>query len=375
MDDELNSLSLDTDQFKTQAGPGPKGENAANKSPIDFGVILDKINDVVFILDKEGHFLFVNKVSEERSGIPPGKFIGRHFFDLVDPKYHELAWQGFEKAIAGEELAPLEMDFMTARGESSTVEVKFRNIYENGVTIALQGVSRDITDRKRAEERLRRARDELETRVQERTAELQKTNKLLRQEIEERRRAEKNLQESEEKYRSLFENSGDAVFIVDATTGTILDANLQAETLTGRTKQEIIGTNQYRLYPARHTEYYRKKLEEHTKDDLVFDLEAEVVKKDGTPVPVFISSYVIDLQGKQVIQEMFRDISKEKMISDLKGEIAAKRLVDKAKVIIARRYKISDRDAIAVLQRESRRQRLKLKEIARAVLSSKFILD
>jgi hypothetical protein len=56
-------------------------------------------------------------------------------------------------------------------------------------------------------------------------------------------------------------------------------------------------------------------------NDRVFDMEADVVKKDGTLVPVFIYSNLIELQGKKVIQGIFRDISKEKIISDLKGEL------------------------------------------------------
>ena len=92
-------------------------------------------------------------------------------------------------------------------------------------------------------------------------------------------------------------------------------------------------------------------------------------------MPVFICTNLIDLQGKKVIQGIFRDISKEKMISDLKDELAARKQVNRAKAIIANHYKINDGDAMRLLQRESRRQSRKLKEVAQAVISSKFILD
>jgi len=46
----------------------------------------------------------------------------------------------------------------------------------------------------------------------------------------------------------------------------------------------------------------------HVKEGRVFDLEAEVIKKDGRTVPVFISPSVISLQGKEVIQGLFNDI-------------------------------------------------------------------
>jgi PAS domain S-box-containing protein len=204
---------------------------------------------------------------------------------------------------------------------------------------------------------------------------LQEANELLKKLIKERKRAEEQLKESEEKYRSLFENSGNAVFIIDINTGIILDANRQAERLTGRPRQEIIGMHQSRLHSAQEAKYYEEKFREHIKNQLVFDLEAEVVKRDGTVVPVFICSSLIELQGKKVIQGILRDISKEKMISDLKDELAARKLVNRAKAIVANHYKINDSDALRLLQRESRKQSRKLKEVAQAVVSSKFILD
>jgi PAS domain S-box-containing protein len=296
--------------------------------------------------------------------------------ELIDPKYHEFAQSSFQKALSGEKVVPaIEMERQTASGEKITLEINWKILSEDNVVVGFLGVSRDVTDRKRAEEALKRARDELEMRVKDRTAELQKANEMLKKQIKERIRADEKLKESEEKYRSLFENSGDAIFIVDINTGIILDANRQAERLTGRPRQEVIGMHQSRLHSAQDAEYYKKKFQKHIKNELVFDLEAEVVKKDGSVVPVFICTSLIDLQGEKVIQGIFRDISKEKMISDLKGELAAKRLVNRAKAIIANHYKINDNDAMNLLQRESRKQRRKIKEVAQAVLSSKFILD
>jgi len=64
------------------------------------------------------------------------------------------------------------------------------------------------------EEELSRAQDELELRIQERTAELVKTNKTLQAEITERKSAEEALKKSEEKYRKLIDNIQDGVFII-----------------------------------------------------------------------------------------------------------------------------------------------------------------
>jgi PAS domain S-box-containing protein len=76
---------------------------------------------------------------------------------------------------------------------------------EDGRPRFWQGIQLDITELKRVEEDLRRARDELERRVAARTAELEEANALMALEIAERRRAEEELRAAEHRYRALAE--------------------------------------------------------------------------------------------------------------------------------------------------------------------------
>ncbi|MGA1864278.1 MAG: PAS domain S-box protein [bacterium] len=188
--------------------------------------------------------------------------------------------------------------------------------------------------------------------------------------ITEQKQIQDRLQESEEKYKCLFENANDAIFIADTTNGIILDANKKAEQLLGRPRQEIIGIHQSRLHPQSQDDYYKYKFRKHIQKGQIFDLEAEIIKKDGSIVPVFISANVITLKGKEVIQGLFRDISLDKRILELKEEIVARKLIDKAKRVLMNRFKISEQEAMRQLQKESRRQRKKIKEIAQAVIST-----
>ena len=375
MTDHNPLLKLSFDHFVRTAASSQRKKSAAQKIVKKYGPILEHFSDVVFITDEDGYFVFVNKTSEQSNGVPAEVFIGRHFTELVHPTHHEFAKRNFKKVLNGEKVIPeIEMRKQTASGEKIFKEVNWAILSENSDERFVMGVSRDVTDRKIAQEAVNRARDELQMRVKERTAELQKANELLVEQINERIRAEQKLRESEERYRGLFEFSGDAVFIVDAETGKILDANRQAEQLTGYSKQEIVGMHQSRLHPSQDFEYYTRKFREHKSGGRIFDLEAETVKKDGSVVPVFIYSNLIDLKGKNVIQGMYRDLSKERIIADLKGELKSKKVVNRAKAIIAKQYKINDGDALRLLQRESRRQNRKIEDLAAAVISSKSIL-
>ena len=375
MSKKNKSIKLSIDQLDPSAPPEHESTKTGHTFfQRDFG-LLDYINDVIFIIDEAGHFKFINKVSEERTGIPTDALIGLSYLDLMEPRYHDFARNSFETAIKGEAGPAFEMEWLAGSGETITVEVNWTTLYDGGNAVGVLGALRDVTERKNAQEALGKARDELELRVKERTEDLQEANDLLQEQINERIRAEEKLRESEQKYRGLFENSADAIFIVDIETGIILNANQQAAQLTGHPHQKLVGMHQSRLHPGERAEYYKDKFQELIKNQLSFDLEAEVAKKDGTIIPVFISSGLVTLQRKKVVQEIFRDISKEKMIADLKGELETKKLVNRAKAIIAKHYRINDSDAMRMLQKESRRQSRKLKEVARAVISSKFILE
>jgi PAS domain S-box-containing protein len=193
--------------------------------------------------------------------------------------------------------------------------------------------------------------------------------------ISNRKRAERELRESEEKYRRLFEDANDAIFLTDAKTYIILDATRQAERLIGRPRKEIIGMQQWKLHPPEHAEYYEEKFRKYVQAGRVLDLQAEIIRKDGGIVPVFISASVIGIQGKQVTQGIFRDATEERRVLNLAEEITTKHAIDQAKRLLMDRHGISDKEAMSRLQKESRRQRRKVKETAQAVISSELMLN
>src|SRR5208283_4805540 len=102
-------------------------------------------------------------------------------------------------------------------------------------------------DRKRNEAALQQAHEELERRVQERTSELVSINQQLEQEIVQRKRADEALRESEQRYRTLFEESRDAIYMT-TRDGRLVDANQAFLNLYGFTREEAENMDILNIY-------------------------------------------------------------------------------------------------------------------------------
>jgi PAS domain S-box-containing protein len=140
-------------------------------------------------------------------------------------------------------------------GSAMNFEIKFRRIDGSeidtlhtidvrldgeGRVSGYQGIMRDITERKLAQKALQEARDELQTRVDERTAELAEANARLKSEIAERARAQEALILSEERLRAIFEAATECISIKDRSLKYTL-VNPYMANLLERPAAEIIG--------------------------------------------------------------------------------------------------------------------------------------
>ncbi|MBE9531463.1 MAG: PAS domain-containing protein, partial [Proteobacteria bacterium] len=106
-----------------------------------------------------------------------------------------------------------------------------------------------ISERKAAEEALKRAHEELEARVEERTKELSK-------EIEERKLAEEKLKESEAKLQSILDNTATIIYVKDLE-GNYLFVNKRFEAIFGLTMKGLKGKTDYDIFPSHIANNFR----------------------------------------------------------------------------------------------------------------------
>ena len=175
---------------------------------------------------------------------------------------------------------------------------------------------------------------ELEKRVKERTAQLIEANKDLKQEIVERRRAEDALKESEKKYRTLFEDSRDAVFI-STREGKLVEANQSFLDLFNFSREEILGLNVRETY-VNPNDRARFQFDIEKKGS-VRDYELKLRKKDETEMDCLLTATVRrdddgnilgyqgvirDITDKKKLEAQLRQAQKMEAIGTLAGGIA-----------------------------------------------------
>jgi PAS domain S-box-containing protein len=127
--------------------------------------------------------------------------------------------------------------------------------------------------------------------------------------ITERKKIERLLMESEEKYRALIEGAGDAIVLVDIH-GNVLEVNKQAEKLTGYSKNELLGLRISHIHPKEEIQRTLKSFKEIVRQGSGLFNNGIILRKNGDRVPVDITGSIVRFADKIIVQGIFRDITK-----------------------------------------------------------------
>jgi PAS domain S-box-containing protein len=161
-----------------------------------FQTFFESSPDAIFIEDMAGNVLDCNPAAAALHATTREDLIGKHVSELVPPEHrHEIVTLSLEPRNAFEGFS------LTSDGRSIPVSIRTSRIQYLGQPALLLHV-RDITQRKLFEQELRKTNDELELRVQNRTAALARANEILREEIAERNRSEEARRRLEEEVQA-----------------------------------------------------------------------------------------------------------------------------------------------------------------------------
>ena len=164
-------------------------EEALQKGEKKYRQLVELAQEGVWSIDPEANTTFVNPRMAEMLGYTVEEMQGKHLFSFMDQRGEEISKRNLERRERG---IKEQHDFEFLRKDGTRIYTSLETtpiIDDKGNYIGAFALIADITERREAEQALKKAHAELEVRVQERTDELEKANRALEIEIAERRRA------------------------------------------------------------------------------------------------------------------------------------------------------------------------------------------
>jgi PAS domain S-box-containing protein len=249
-----------------------RAEEAMRESEEKFRTLAEQSPNMIFI-NKGGKVLYANRKCQEKMGYKRKEFYSPDFdfHSLIAPESMEIVTSSFAKHMRGEDVAPYEYVLLTKDGRRIEAIINTALIRYEGER-AILGTITDITERKRAEEELRN---------------------------------------SEERYRSLVEDIDDGYFIVQ--DGKFVYVNQAFADLFGHTKKAMGGIEFSRLFPQEYVErLLGNDLKETEQSEHALQDEFEISSKEGEYLVLEIRSRVIEYNGRPAIAGICKDITERK---------------------------------------------------------------
>lgn len=247
-------------------------EHTANldASEARYRVVTDSASDAIMTVDQSGKILYINRTAKKVFGYEAEEMIGEDLVMIVPESFRAVHRKSIERYLLNGSRSltwqAVELPALRKDGHEFSIEISFGE-YDDGDQKLFTAVIRDITERKLAEEALKKS----------------------------------------EEYRNLFKLANDAIIIFEPITERILDANDFACKLFGYDRKELIGSFLEQI--CRDTEGRQKRNSKLIRDGELESFESIHYHKNGTPINVLINSSLIEFSGKPAVLSIKRDIT------------------------------------------------------------------
>lgn len=250
-----------------------------------FTEILDNINDIVYGHDLDGNIIHFNAKSCELTGYSAEELSTMNVCEVLTDDSIDTARQMVQYKLTGAPFATYEVMMRTREGKEFPFEVNSKILFKNGKPVEVLGIARDITERKKAEVELR---------------------------------------ESEERFRTYAESTSVAIMIYQDNQW--IYANPAAERITGYSIEELKVINFWEFVHPDHMELVKERgLARQRGENPVNEYEFKILTRDGKTRWVEFRADIIDYAGQRAVLISAINITDRKKIE----EILRKSLDDK----------------------------------------------
>jgi PAS domain S-box-containing protein len=132
-------------------------EQELSRSEERYRDMVENAHDIIYSHDLEGNYTSINKAGERITGYTREEALKLNLAQTVAPEYLEKAREMLARKLAGEDVTAYELEIVAKDGRRVAVEVNTRLVYQNKVAVGVQGIARDVTERKHLEEQLRQS--------------------------------------------------------------------------------------------------------------------------------------------------------------------------------------------------------------------------
>ncbi len=254
--------------FNSNITEQKRAEEELRQSEGKYRTIFESTNDIMLLMDRKGKILDVNQRAKEIGLYEREELVGKNIrvmTNVVPKKMLVVVLKNFMKRMAGLNVPPYEVDMCKKNGEMLTFEVNARALRKDGKIVGDLAILRDVTERKRAEER----------------------------------------------YRALFEQAADSIVLIDPETATLVDFNDRACQSLGYTRPEFARLKIADIEAIESAEEIAKCTEETLKNGFN-SFETRHRTKSGEIQDIQVSSRVISIGGKRFAQSIWHDITERK---------------------------------------------------------------
>jgi diguanylate cyclase (GGDEF)-like protein/PAS domain S-box-containing protein len=133
-----------------------RAEEDLRRSEERYRELFENAHDIVYTHDLDGAVTSMNLAGERVSGYSRDEIIGTHIQNLLVPEHREKAQEAMERKLRGEVASTFyEVEMRAKDGRRIPLELSTRLVYSDGKPVGVQGIGRDVTDRKASEARYR----------------------------------------------------------------------------------------------------------------------------------------------------------------------------------------------------------------------------
>ncbi|MFN2530865.1 MAG: PAS domain S-box protein [Pyrinomonadaceae bacterium] len=269
--DHLNARILE--QSICKAIEGARVVSLQRENERRYRGLIDNARDIVYTHDLEGNYTSANRAAERISGYTLEEILKLNIKSVIVCEDLITSQEMIERKLLEQKETTYEVDMITKDGRRVPVEVNSHLIYEAGIPVAVQGIARDISERRRADSALRK---------------------------------------SEERYRELFENANDIIYIHDLE-GNFKTLNEAAEFTTGYSREEALRMNIVQVIAPDYLETALAMITHKAQPEAPTVYELDIINKSGQRLSLEVSTRVVFDDGRAVgIQGIGRDITERK---------------------------------------------------------------